>query len=249
MEHETATAQDVVSAGGSRPSAGRGVGREWLEIGAAYALIMAVIWTPRPLQRWLWMVAAVGVAIILWRSFAGWRAMGFTTRNFARSLWVAGAALATAAIAIAVAARMGTLHLPPGGVTGFVETYVAYAIWTGVQQFLLQGLFLLRLLRVTPKPAMAALGAAALFAAAHLPNPILTPATLVWGTIACLLFLRYRNIYPLMMAHAILGITVAITVPGPVVRNMRVGLGYLTYNAHRHGHVHRAEPRFVRPEA
>jgi hypothetical protein len=47
---------------------------------------------------------------------------------------------------------------------------------------------------------------------------------------------RYRNLYPLMMAHAILGITVALTVPGPVVHNMRVGLGYLTYLPHRHAH-------------
>jgi hypothetical protein len=44
-------------------------------------------------------------------------------------------------------------------------------------------------------------------------------------------FLRCRNVYPLAMAHAILGITVAVTIPGPVVHNMRVGLGYLRYHA------------------
>ena len=56
--------------------------------------------------------------------------------------------------------------------------------------------------------------AALLFALAHLPNPILAPITLIWGLAACLLFLRYRNLYPLMIAHAILGITIAITIPG-----------------------------------
>jgi len=71
------------------------------------------------------------------------------------------------------------------------------------------------------------------------PNPFLMPATLLWGFASCLLFLRYRNLYPLMMAHAILGITVAITIPGPVVHNMRVGLGYLTYRSHKHApHMH-----------
>jgi membrane protease YdiL (CAAX protease family) len=144
---------------------------------------------------------------------------------------------------------MHTLHLPPGGAMAFVKTYIAYAIWTGVQQFLLQGFFLLRFLRVVPKSALAALIASALFAAAHLPNPILTPLTLVWGFVACLLFIRYRNLFPLAVAHAILGITVAITVPGPAVRNMRVGLGYLTYNPHMHGHVHRSEPHLLRPAA
>ena len=86
--------------------------------------------------------------------------------------------------------------------------------------------------------------ASLLFALAHLPNPILAPITLIWGFAACLLFLRYRNLYPLMMAHAILGITVAITIPGPVVHNMHVGLGYLTYNPHTHAHGmhHLAQP-------
>ena len=197
--------------------------------------ILAVEWTPRPLQRVLWIVAAVGLALIVWRSFDGWQAMGFRAANFGRSLWIVAAALLLAAAAIVVAARMHTLHVPDG-VLAFLATYCAYAIWTGVQQFLLQGVFLLRFLRLIPRPAVAALTASALFALAHLPNPVLTPITFIWGFAACLLFLRYRNIYPLMIAHAILGITVAMTIPGPVHHNMRVGLGYLTYDPHRQVH-------------
>ena len=47
-----------------------------------------------------------------------------------------------------------------------------------------------------------------------------------------------------MIAHAILGITVAITIPGPVVHNMRVGLGYVTYSLHMqaHGMHHLTQP-------
>jgi membrane protease YdiL (CAAX protease family) len=212
--------------------------RGWIEIGAAYALILAVVWAPRPLQRALWVVAAAGIVFILWRSFDGWKAIGLRAANLGRSLWIAGAALVLAAAAILIAARMHTLHWPDSPLA-FIETYCAYAAWTGVQQFLLQGFFLLRFLRVISNRQLAALVAAVLFAAAHLPNPILTPITLIWGFVACLLFLRYRNLYPLMIAHAILGITVAMTIPGPVVHNMRVGLGYLTYNshsAHRHAH-------------
>jgi membrane protease YdiL (CAAX protease family) len=213
----------------------RGKRRDWIEIAVGYGLIMAVIWTPRPWQRFLWVAAAAAIVAMMWAGFDGWKAMGFRTANFWRSLWIVGAALMLAGAAILVAARMRTLNLP-GGPVAFVLTYCAYAIWTGVQQFLLQGFFLLRFLRVVPKPWIAALAAALLFATAHLPNPVLTPITLIWGSAACLLFLRYRNLYPLMMAHAILGITVAMTVPGPVVHNMRVGLGYLTYSPHRHGH-------------
>ena len=81
---------------------------------------------------------------------------------------------------------------------------------------------------------------AGIFAAAHLPNPILTPVTLLWGLCACFVFLRHRNIYPLAVTHAMLGICVAITVPGPVVHNMRVGLGYMRYH-------HRAAPPLAPP--
>lgn len=221
-----------------KPDTARSKQRDWTEIGVAYALILAVEWTPRPLQRLLWVVAAVVIALILSRSFDGSPALGLRVANFRRSLWIVGAALALAGVAIAAAASKHTLLLPDGPLA-FVGTYIAYAVWTGVQQFLLQGFFLLRLQRVFSGQRQAALAAAVMFSAAHVPNPFLMPVTLIWGVVACLLFLRYRNLYPLMMAHAILGITVAITIPGPAVHNMRVGLGYVTYRSHMHAtHMH-----------
>jgi membrane protease YdiL (CAAX protease family) len=211
---------------------GRGRRRVVAEAAVGYVLIMAVIWTPRPTQRWLWWVAAAAVALCTAISFDGAKAMGLRIANFLRSLWVAGAALLLAAAAIAIAAGMHTLRLPQG-LAAFVEAYFAYAIWSFVQQFLLLGFFLLRFLRLFPA-RWAALFAAALFALAHVPNPVLVPITFVWGLAACRIFLLYRNLYPLAMAHAIFGITLAITVPGHVDHNMRVGLGYLTYARHFH---------------
>jgi len=202
------------------------------EIAIAWGLIMAVIWTPRPIQRYLWIVAAITVVAIVYASFEGVKAMGLRIGNLQRSLWIVLAALLLSVTGIFVAARFGTLRLP-NGVAAFIATYCAYSIWSGVQQFLLQGFFLVRFLRIMPNPYYAAFTAASLFAVAHLPNPILAPVTLLWGFAACLLFLRYRNLYPLAIAHAILGITVAMTIPGHVDHNMRVGLGYLTYG-HRH---------------
>ncbi|MGO8759555.1 MAG: type II CAAX prenyl endopeptidase Rce1 family protein [Terracidiphilus sp.] len=219
--------------GKGQPGSERSRLRDWTEIGVAYGLILAVEWTPRPLQRAMWVVAAVGIAAIFLSSPDRWAAMGLRRANLGRSMWIVGAALALAGAAIAIAAGMHTLPEPEGPLE-FVRTYAGYAVWTCVQQFLLQGFFLLRFLRVIPGERWAALAAAAMFAAAHAPNPVLMPATLLWGAAACLLFLRYRNLIPLMMAHAILGITMAITIPGPVDHNMRVGLGYLTYRPHMH---------------
>jgi membrane protease YdiL (CAAX protease family) len=212
--------------------AGRGRRRVITESTVAYALILAVIWTPRPYQRWLWWIAAAAVAFIAAISWDGAKAMGLRSTNFLRSLWVVGAALLMAAAGIAIALRAHTLKLPPGLIP-FVAAYFAYAVWTFVQQFLLQGFFLLRFLRLFPARE-AAFFSASLFALAHVPNPVLVPITFLWGLAACLLFLRYRNLYPLALAHAIFGITIAITVPGHVDHNMRVGLGYLTYARHFH---------------
>jgi len=209
--------------------------RNLLEIVVAYLLILLVIWTPRPWQRYLWWIAAAAVAAILSISFDGLQAMGLRAANFGRSSWIVGAALLVAGAAVLIASRLHTLHVP-GTPLAFVLTYFAYAIWCGVQQFLLQAFFLLRLLRLIPRPARAALAAAGIFAAAHLPNPVLTPLTLMWGIASCLIFLRYRNLYSLALAHAILGITIAMTIPGPVDHNMRVGLGYLMYSPHQHAH-------------
>ena len=104
-----------------------------------------------------------------------------------------------------------------------------------MQQFLLQSYFLLRLLRLLPGKIAPVIAATGIFALAHLPNPILTPITFVWGVIACVLFLRYRNIYALGLAHGIMGLCVAVTVPSTLHHNMRVGLGYLRYHPHPQG--------------
>jgi hypothetical protein len=229
--------------------------RDLIELAISYGLILLVIWTPRPWQRHLWWIAAAAIAIIACASFDGLKVMGVTTTNFLRSLWVTGAALLLAALAIFIAVELNTLHLPGPPATGlgrwgglppgpilFIETYWVYALWACVQQFLLLGFFLPRFLRLMPGANSAAILAASLFAFAHLPNPILTPITLIWGLVACLLFLHYRNLYPLAMAHAIVGISIAISIPGPVDHNMRVGLGYLTYHQHTHN-----PPRLLKP--
>jgi hypothetical protein len=208
--------------------------RDLLELFTGYALILLVIWTPRPWQRLFYCAAALFLAAVLWMSFAGWQAMGLRVANLGRSMWVVGVALGITAIAVLVARRMGTLQ-HNGGLVPFVRRYWGYAIWAFAQQVLLQDFFLARLLRLMRDPGSAALAAAAIFSLAHLPSPVLTVVTFVWGYAACLLFLHYRNLYPLALAHAIFGITIAITLPGPVIHNMRVGLGYVNYASH-HGH-------------
>ena len=56
--------------------------------------------------------------------------------------------------------------------------------------------------------------------------------TMIWGLAACLIFLEYRNLWTLGIAHAIFGIAVAITIPANITHGMRVGIGYVRYHPH-----------------
>jgi len=207
--------------------------RDALELSVAYGFILLAVWTPPQWQRAVSLVALACVLAATWTSFDGWRAMGLSGKGFRRSLWVVGAALLLAAVGVILAGKLRTLHAPPNP-SGFVRRFWGYSIWAFLQEFLLLDFFLLRLLRMFPGRKAAVLAATMLLAVAHLPNPILTVLTMFWGWVSCRLFLQYRNIYTLAMAHAMLGICIAVTIPGPIVHNMRVGLGYLTYRPLNH---------------
>jgi hypothetical protein len=202
--------------------------RDLVELSGIYALILVVIWTPRPWQAVLWVIAAAIMIYIAWLSFEGLRPMGLCTANLVRSLWAVAFALAVSMAAVIVASRWHTLHMPETPWL-FLRKYGLYVLWAAVQQIVLQWFFLSRARRLLPDATSAAALTAGLFAIAHLPNPVLTLITLVFGLASCFFFLHYRNLVPLAIAHAILGISIGITIPGAIDHNMRVGIGYLTY--------------------
>jgi hypothetical protein len=197
-----------------------------------YALIIATVWTANPTQRVFYWLAFAWIVATSWAGREGWTALGLGRKGLLQSLWIVGAALLFSATAIFVAWQTHRLHRLHGPTPVLLHGW-AYIVWSLMQQFILQSYFLLRLLRLLPGKAMPVIVATVIFALAHLPNPILTPITLVWGAIACVLFLRYRNIYALGIAHGILGLCVAVTVPNSLHHHMRVGLGYLRYHPRR----------------
>jgi membrane protease YdiL (CAAX protease family) len=209
----------------------RRAARDIFELALGYGLIMSVIWTPNPAQRLLYWIALATVIVVTLLRREGPKALGLGGNGFVRSLWVAGLALLLAAIAILVAWRLHTLHRHYGRIV-LDFRFTGYVVWALTQQFLLQDYFLLRLMRMVRNQWLAVTLATLLFAVAHIPNPILVVLTVIWGFVSCALFLRYRNLYTLGVAHAILGICVAVTVPDHMQRHMRVGLGYLQYHPH-----------------
>ena len=206
--------------------------RDLAELAIGYGLILATIWTPNPTQRILYWTAFAWIATTAFLRRKETAPNGLGLRGLLPSLWIAALATAIFLAAIALAEHLHTLH-PLYGPLPVVVHIAGYALWALMQQFILQVYVLLRLLRLGMKRNSAVALAAALFAIAHIPNPVLVALTLAWGAISCLLFLRYRNLYALALAHGILGMCLAVTVPNPINHHMRVGLGYLEY--HRHG--------------
>jgi membrane protease YdiL (CAAX protease family) len=117
----------------------------------------------------------------------------------------------------------GPAHLLP------FRQAMQYLIWALVQQFILQSFFYVRLESLL-RGRSAVLAAAGLFAAVHIPSPVLTAGSLVGGLFFCEMFRRYRNIFPLGLAHALLGLAMAASFSNAVLHHMRVGVGYLRFH-------------------
>src|ERR1700722_6191314 len=86
--------------------------RDFLELSIGYALILVVIWTRRPIQRWFYWVAVGWILFVTCISFQGWKALGFRITGLWRSLWVIVVALLIATSAFALAYALHTLHTP-----------------------------------------------------------------------------------------------------------------------------------------
>jgi membrane protease YdiL (CAAX protease family) len=205
--------------------------RDWAELWIGYGLILVVVWTPNPWQRIFYWTAVAWIAVTAWLRRRETRPNGFGLKGLGPSLWVVVVAVAALFAAIGVAGRLHTLH-PLYGPLPVVAHILAYAAWALVQQFILQVYVLLRLLRLGLRRGWAIGLAALLFSIAHIPNPVLVPVTLLWGAATSLLYLRYRNLYALALAHGILGMGLAVCVPNSVHHHMRVGLGYVQYRTH-----------------
>src|ERR1700686_2110715 len=201
--------------------------RDAVELAIGYILVLFAEWIPSPAsQRFLFWFTLAWVIVTTTLARPNARTLGLRPSN-ARSVWIVPAIVLLGAVSIWMASQLHTLHdFSIGTLMGRVRGYLA---WSLLQQFMLQDYFLLRLLRLMPGKAAAVSAAAVLFASVHIPNLVLMLGTLSWGMAACILFLRYRDLYSLGVAHCLLGICIAVTVPAHIHHGMRVGLGYFLY--------------------
>ena len=197
-----------------------------LEAGTVFFLLIAYIWYFQARMHWSWMVL---LAIVLASHFVrgetpadlGLRIGGFRdcARRFAIPVVLIAVAGAAAGFALDTVRNVAAWRV--------AGVLIGYCWWALFQQYLLNGYFANRLRASFDSryPYLVAPMAGAMFAAAHVPNPLLMGVTLVGGTVAALAYQRYRNLFFLAFAHALIGTMIWFAVPDTVSHHLRVGPG------------------------
>jgi hypothetical protein len=200
----------------------------WLQITFAYGLLEAALWTPPGRLDLVWMIlTAAFILLMAFRGSYSAREMGVTLPSGKATIWIVGAGVTLAATLWSCAALTGANAAPTHAMP--LRTAWQYAIWAFLQQFVLQSFFFVRL-EFLLGSRRAVLATTILFAAAHIPNPILTIGSFFAGFFFCEMFRRYRNIFPLGVVHVILGLTMAASVSDALLHHMRVGIGFVQFH-------------------
>jgi len=195
-----------------------------VEAAAGFVLIMLYIWRLRFTAPRAW-VFILGF-FILSHILRGERAasLGFRKGNFGECLRTMAPALLLLTLALMAAGVLFETIRPISPEYGFM-CLLAYCPWGIFQQYLLNGYIANRLLEVS-SARYVPLMAAVLFAGAHLPNWFLMLVTFVTGYYSAKIFMRYRNLYFLGLAHALIGTVLFVAIPDSISHHLKVGPGF-----------------------
>jgi len=107
-----------------------------------------------------------------------------------------------------------------------IYRWCGYACWCVLQQFLFQNMAYRRLRDGLGPSWKTSSIAGALFAAAHIPNPILVPATFLWGTVSTRMFEARPSVPVLGVTQALLSAMLYVATPIALNGQFREGPGY-----------------------
>jgi len=194
------------------------------EAATGFGLIMLYIWRLRSTapRSWIFILGFFMLSHLLRGERIG--ALGFHWINFQECMEMLAPALLLIALSlIAMGVLLQTVR--PISLEYGLMCLLAYCPWGIFQQYLLNGYIANRLLAVSPARHVP-LMSAALFAGAHLPNWFLMLVTFVAGYYSTKLFLRYRNLYFLGLAHAVIGTLLFVVIPDSISHHLTVGPGF-----------------------
>ena len=193
-----------------------------LEPAALFLMIMLYIWWLRSGHSfWIFLLFGLVVVSHYWHR-ESLRDLGFRAANFRTCFRVFSPALLFAAMFLLAGGillqTMRELDLERA-VIGFVS----YCTWGLFQQYVLNAYFVNRLLPVFSRTSQAALLAACLFACAHTPNWFLMIVGFATGYCCARIWIRYRNLYFLGIAHGAIGSMLYLVVPDSITHHLVVG--------------------------
>ena len=101
-----------------------------------------------------------------------------------------------------------------------------YFAWCVVQQAVYQSIVFRNVRSAVGRTAVAAAISGALFALVHMPNPVLVPATFIWGICASLLFCACPSVIALGGVQLLLSAVGVAIFPVTLHHAFRIGPGY-----------------------
>ena len=201
-----------------------------LEVMAVFAAIMLDIWWIRFHWPHFWIPLLAFVVSTHIARGETLRSLGLTSVGFVAGLRAAWPYVTLAAGSLILyGALAGTLRPISMQIAG--KDLFLYCWWGLFQQYILNGYFLNRIRQVRDfgEPHRAALCAAILFSLIHLPNYALMIAALVGGYAAARVYLRYRNLFLLGLAHGLFGFLLFWTLPDSLTHHLYIGSRFLTW--------------------
>ena len=203
--------------------------KQWLSLADVMllpAFIMWFIWQLQITARGTWVIFVVWLVASFLLHHDTAKTLGWRADNFRPATKQALAVFGPMAAGLVIIGFLlsASRHLPPNSISlRRLGGYVAFCV---LQQVALNSLLHNRMLSLVQNEWVAAGLTGVIFAACHWPNPVLVPLTFVGGAAMAWMFGRVRNIIPLAIGQALLGVLVGWAFPMTWHHHMRVGPGY-----------------------
>lgn len=201
----------------------------WLQLGSGYGILEVALWTSGTTQTYVSLILVAWILGVLLAQQRSASQLGIGISGLRSALPALLWGMIASGLLLFGGWLAGTLHPLPAS-TPPASHIAGYFFWALVQQFILQSFFYINLEQLLGA-RRAFWASVALFSLAHIPNPVLLPATFLGAMFFVAMFRRYRNLYPIAIAHGMLGLALAVTAPDLLLRHMRVGIAFLHFHA------------------
>jgi len=188
------------------------------------SIVLYIWWLRFEHPSFAFVILAIVVLSHIWHGEAP-HDLGFRRENFAACLAIFWPALLfTVLTLLSFGILLQTMR--ETDLERAVVGFFSYCVWGLFQQYLLNGYFVNRLAAASSSARGTAMMAGTMFAGAHTPNWFLMIVAFAAGYCCARVYLRFRNLYFLGLAHGTIGSLLFLVVPDWVSHHLCVGPGW-----------------------